>query len=137
MKFRNEFWFLSNMYPCSITYKGITYPCVETAFQAQKDESRSAEFIGLDGFNAKKLGRRVNLRTDWNAVRVSIMKELVACKFEQHPELADRLASVKGIIAEENTWHDTFWGVCDGKGRNELGNILMQIRKEITSCQRK
>ena len=31
-------------------------------------------------------------------------------------------------LVEGNTWNDTLWGVCEGKGRNILGIILMEIR---------
>jgi predicted NAD-dependent protein-ADP-ribosyltransferase YbiA (DUF1768 family) len=29
---------------------------------------------------------------------------------------------------EGNSWGDTYWGVCKGKGQNKLGHILMQVR---------
>jgi predicted NAD-dependent protein-ADP-ribosyltransferase YbiA (DUF1768 family) len=38
------------------------------------------------------------------------------------------LRGVEGEIVEENSWGDTFWGVSGGKGRNELGKLLMKIR---------
>ena len=34
-------------------------------------------------------------------------------------------------IEETNSWGDTFWGVCEGKGQNVLGNILMGIRTDL------
>ena len=34
-------------------------------------------------------------------------------------------------LIEGNNWHDTFWGVCKGKGQNNLGKILMEVRKDI------
>ena len=34
-------------------------------------------------------------------------------------------------LEEGNTWHDTYWGVCNGKGKNKLGKILMQVREEL------
>lgn len=33
-----------------------------------------------------------------------------------------------GVI-EGNQWHDTFWGVCNGVGQNNLGQILMDTRR--------
>lgn len=131
MKFRNEYSFLSNMYECSIIYKGITYKCVESAFQAQKDLSRVNEFAKLSGVEAKYLGRKVSLRPDWNEVKVNIMYNIVRNKFKQNPELAQKLKNISGPITEENTWNDTFWGVCNGRGKNILGKILTKIRSEI------
>jgi predicted NAD-dependent protein-ADP-ribosyltransferase YbiA (DUF1768 family) len=34
-------------------------------------------------------------------------------------------------LIEENTWGDTFWGICKGQGENHLGRLLMQIRDEL------
>ena len=34
-------------------------------------------------------------------------------------------------LVESNNWNDTFWGVCNGKGKNHLGKILMEVREEL------
>lgn len=31
-------------------------------------------------------------------------------------------------LSEVNTWGDKLFGVCDGEGEDQLGNILMSIR---------
>lgn len=130
MMFRGEFWFLSNMARTPITYKQYKFENSEAFFQACKDGSKVAMFQGVDGPTAKRLGRRVNLRPDWEKVKVRIMEKVVRMKFEQHPELLERLKAIPGEIVEDNTWNDTFWGRCNGRGRNELGKILMKIRDE-------
>jgi hypothetical protein len=38
-------------------------------------------------------------------------------------------------LIEENTWGDTFWGVCNGIGKNMLGIILMDVRRALTINQ--
>lgn len=138
MRFRNEYYFLSNMYPCDITLnvRGVnhTFSCVEAAFQANKETARINEFEGINGFEAKKLGRKVDILADWgsaanwNRHRVGIMREILICKFTQHPDLLEKLIKIDGPIVEENTWNDVFWGVCNGKGENQLGKLLMEIR---------
>ena len=35
-------------------------------------------------------------------------------------------------LVEGNTWNDTYWGRCKGRGSNHLGKILMRIREEIS-----
>jgi len=127
MVFRDNFWFLSNMYPCSIQYKGHTYTCVEAAFQAQKDAECANKFESLDGFAAKKLGRNVKLRPDWELVKKKIMKDILKAKFTD-PELKAKLKAVSGEIVEDNSWNDTYWGRCNGKGENNLGKLLMEVR---------
>ena len=135
MQFRGQYYFLSNMYPCSLTVdiesKIYSFTCVEAAFQAHKCPERAVEFEGIDGYTAKKLGRRVPLRPDWETVKDAVMLNIVSAKFMQNPDLFRRLHSIKGEIVEENTWHDTYWGVCNGKGENHLGKILMKVRDEV------
>ena len=134
MYFKGKYDFLSNMYPCDIkiTFNGRTYTftCVESAFQSFKDLSRMSEFEGLNGYESKKLGRKVNLRKDWDDVKVDIMRDLVKQKF-LNLELSKKLVEIEGEIVEHNSWNDTFWGVSYGKGKNMLGLILMEIRDEI------
>ena len=133
MIFRNEYWFLSNMYPVEIECAGLKFSCVESAFQAYKcaDREDMKKFVGLDGFEAKRLGRKVQMRQDWEKVKNIVMYRLVFQKFNRNPLLKIQLKSIKGVIEEENTWNDTYWGVCNGKGKNVLGNILMTVRSEL------
>lgn len=131
MYFKGKYYFLSNMYPCDIAAqideKQYKFSCVEAAFQASKCPNRSSEFVSLNGYEAKKLGKRVELRNDWDEIKVGLMKELVKQKFSK-PNLLAKLKSITDEIVETNNWGDTFWGKCYGKGQNILGKILMEIR---------
>ena len=135
MYFRSEYAFLSNMYPATVKMRdGIVYSCAEAAFQAQKtyDIRVRWEFAKMSGAEAKKFGRQVELRENWDSLRVLVMYCVVYRKFEQNRDLLGKLFETGNTeLVEENTWGDTFWGVCDGKGENHLGIILMQVRKEL------
>ena len=119
------------MFPCEIkvclSKKTYRFNCVESAYQALKCPERVKEFINLDGYEAKKLGKTVSLRDDWNVEKVNAMTELLKQKFAD-PNLLSKLRSVKGEIVEHNFWGDRFWGKCYGLGENMLGKILMKIR---------
>ena len=41
------------------------------------------------------------------------------------------LSTEDSSLVEGNDWNDKFWGVCQGKGLNHLGRILMKVRKEV------
>lgn len=131
MQFRNEYYFLSNMYPCKITFilndKSYTFLSAESAYQACKSPVNADMFCNLNGYEAKKLGRKLPLRTDWDIVKFDIMKIILNIKF-QNPELLHKLLNIRGEIVEENNWGDYFWGKCNGVGQNNLGKILMSIR---------
>lgn len=134
--FRDDYDFLSNFYPCRIEYQGIWYQNAEAAFQAQKciNEQDKLAFCGLPAAKAKRQGRQVLLRPDWESVKFELMEEIVRAKFTQNPHLADRLlATGDRQIIEGNTWGDTCWGVDTRtrKGDNHLGKILMRVRSEL------
>ena len=60
------------------------------------------------------------------------MLRVLRAKFAQNPELAMQLlATGTRYLEETNTWGDTYWGVCEGKGLNMLGKTLMQVRDEL------
>lgn len=132
--FKEEYYFLSNFYDAPVTYNRITYKNNEAAFQAQKvltDEERMA-FSSLNATEAKKLGRKVSLRYDWEAVKVQVMKDIVYAKFSQNEELCDKLIATGDAYLEEgNDWGDRIWGTVDGKGANILGKILMEVREKL------
>lgn len=134
--FREEYYFLSNFYHVDVEYDGIVYKNTEAAFQAQKvlDDNEKLLFSDLYPREAKKLGRRVKLRKDWNDVKDNYMYEICKAKFTQHEDLAEKLLETGDEeLVEGNAWNDTYWGVCNGKGKNQLGKTLMRIREELRS----
>lgn len=66
-EFRGEYYFLSNFYSAPVTYNGMCFENNEAAFQAAKCPERMTEFCRLNPSEAKRLGRRVKLRGDWEA----------------------------------------------------------------------
>ena len=134
--FREEYFFLSNFYPCKITFRGLTFDNAEAAFQAEKstDPKVREQFVGLSPKEAKRLGRKIKLRPYWNEIRVCAMQEVIKQKFRENEDLRKLLIETadKELI-EGNTWNDRFWGVCKGKGKNMLGKILMDARYYFTS----
>ncbi len=140
LQFRDDYFFLSNFYAAPVRYDGVLYQNNEAAFQAQKCVTREerAAFADLPPDAAKKLGRRVRLRPDWEDVKVGIMEQIVRAKFTQNRELGRLLlATGSGRLEEGNTWNDTFWGthLSNGKGENHLGIILIKIREELKKGQ--
>jgi hypothetical protein len=128
--------FLSNFYEATVVYDGIRYRNAESAFQSAKlaDRKERLKFQKLTGAQAKALGKTVKLRDDWNDIKLSVMYDVVSAKFANNPDLRDDLIwTGDQEIVEENTWGDTYWGVCRGKGENHLGKILMWIRKDIVN----
>lgn len=132
--FRDEYYFLSNFYPCKIGFYGLEYKCSEAAYQAQKSGSKlgKIKFTFANGAQAKKLGKEIYIREDWEKVKLNIMHQIVYEKFIQNTDLGQLLIDTyDAILIEGNQWNDTFWGMCNGKGENHLGKILMDVRDTL------
>lgn len=138
-QFKDEYEKFSNFYPCTVYFEGRHYPTVEHAYVASKTKDEmfrikisklSAKQAGL----AKRLGRKVKIRKDWELVKFSIMKRLLMQKFSQHEFKKLLLSTGNKFIIEGNYWHDNIWGDCycekckNITGRNMLGKMLMEIR---------
>lgn len=125
---------LSNFDTTPFTYGGFTFKSSEHAFHFYKTYgSWSREILKADTPSlAKQLGRKCPMRKDWDDVKIGIMEEILFAKFNQNQHLKDLLMSTGDKYLEEtNDWNDTYWGVCNGKGNNHLGKILMNIRGKI------
>lgn len=127
----------SNFSPHSVAYRGVTYPTAEHAFHAQKfSDATIVDQINTCGspLAAWKLAHehKGERRGDWADVKVQILTDILRCKALQHLEVKNALLAT-GIedIVEINP-NDGFWGSgADGKGQNQTGKILMQIREEL------
>lgn len=119
-------------------YDGVKYPTSENAYQAAKslDPEVREIFVNIKPGEAKKLGQTVQLREDWEQVKIGIMEQILLSKF-QSMELVIKLVYETGIendweswqdLIEGNDWGDTFWGVCEGVGENHLGKLLEELR---------
>ena len=132
--FKDKYFFLSNFYEVPVIFDGIKYQNNEAAFQAQKciDPKERSKFSELNPSEAKKLGRKIELRSDWEDVKVDLMKKIVFAKFTQNPDLTLELLNTKDEeLVEGNNWNDKIWGKVNGEGQNLLGKILMEVREYI------
>jgi ribA/ribD-fused uncharacterized protein len=134
-RFDNEYRFLSNFVPSYSHLGEESYCSVEHAYQAAKSsdpEERANIASAPTPGKAKRLGRRVRiLRSDWEQVKERVMLELLREKFKTEPYHGMLVATGDAELVEGNDWGDVYWGVCDGKGLNRLGILLMQVRAEI------
>lgn len=136
-RFQKETFFLSNFYPATFYYDRYEFKTVEHGYQMYKtfDEKERNNIIHTKTpSEAKKLGKQVTLRSDWEQVKISVMYELVRAKFKQNKSIRVQLLDTGDQeLIEGNHWHDTFWGVCNDVGLNHLGKILMKVRDELRS----
>lgn len=131
---------LSNFYPSEIKMEDKKiYPTVEHYYQSMKfvgsndafaEKVRQASTPAL----AKKMGgtREVKLRFDWEEKKLGIMREALLAKFIQHSFLKEFLLSTQSKHLIENSPYDSYWGAGkSGKGQNQMGILLMELRENL------
>ena len=142
--FTGGYGFLSNFAPCPVRClddpDGPPYPSVEHAYQASKTLSAAQRLAVLAAPSpgaAKRLGRTVDLRADWDAVRGGVMLGLLRQKFAAEPYRSMLAGTGEARLVEGNAWHDQEWGDCRCRahaaepGANLLGALLELVRAEI------
>jgi ribA/ribD-fused uncharacterized protein len=135
--FRDKYRFLSNFWKCPFIIDDKIYITNEHYYQSMKARSERSRKRIRDAdtpYLAKKRGRSVNIREDWEEVKVDIMRKGLKAKFTQNESLKQKLLKTGDAYLEEgNDWGDTFWGVDldTGKGQNHLGKMLMKLRDDL------
>ncbi|KAF0814963.1 N-glycosidase YbiA [Andreprevotia sp. IGB-42] len=124
----------SNFAPYPIMLDGLTWPTSEHYFQAAKlihAADKAAVHQAPTPFLAAQIGRERTrpILPDWNQVKDGVMATALAAKFVQHPAIGEILLSTGDALLVEHTVNDAYWGDGgDGRGRNRLGYLLMDLR---------
>lgn len=108
--FAGEFGFLSMFSSHPVTWQGQRYPTGEAAFHAGKTDDPQLRAWIADAASpgeAKRRGRRVPLRPDWDEhYRHVVMQQVIESKFSD-PVLAEQLlATGSDLLVERNNWND-------------------------------
>lgn len=138
--FRGTWRFLSNFYPAPLALWGKEWPTSEHAYQAAKildgEQQEKIRLAPTPG-RAKRLGRQIEMRPDWDEVKFDLMREVLRAKFADPVLAAKLVATYDRILVEGNTWGDRIWGMTQDAatgrwtGRNMLGRLLMELRREM------
>lgn len=154
-KVKEDSGWLSCMSAYPVTYNGIQYNTCEALFQALRFEKypeiqkqilecpspMGAKMIARK--NRELLGR--GKMWDEAPADISLMRECLVLKLDQHPDLKEKLiATGNATIIEDCTTHDResarFWGAVkkDDKwiGENVFGKIWMEIREELNKSNK-
>ena len=145
----------SNFYPRDAWYKGTFYKTAEHAYQAQKfnytpiDPSLIAEvnraYYHVVSAPTPRLASELADKyrnfavPSWhkadetgNKLKDKVMFEILKDKFTRHKDLQNKLLETEDARLVEDSKIDSYWGRgLDGKGKNQLGRLLMKIRKDI------
>ena len=132
------FKYLSTFYPRPIWFQqsdplvALTSEHAYHAWKTENPEERAMVLACATPTEAKAAGRCVTMRTDWEDVKVDVMRAVQRRKFELWPDLRKQLLATGDAYLEEgNTWGDRYWGRVRGEGLNMLGRILMDLRSNL------
>ena len=132
-RFKGEYDFLSNRFPCRLIWRGLEYRSAEAAFQSSKcaEESERQTYARCSTDKAVLKGKDQIPYPEWEEERLAIMESILQAKFDQNPTLMKKMkATGKCILVNGNNKQETYWGVdlYSWIGENHLGKIIMNIR---------
>lgn len=143
--------YLSNWYPCTFKYGRYTYSSAEQFMMAQKaalfrDYNTFFKIIDThDQSTIKRLGKQVANYDDavWSHLRGPMMRRGLRAKFQQNPDLLEKLMATNNTILAECAPRDKIWGIglavddarvqnpLKWRGMNLLGTVLMEVRSDL------
>ena len=134
-----DYYEFTNFYPAKILVDEQMWNTSEHYFQAQKFIGTPfEEMIRLSTSPREvfELSRMPNVshwcRSDWEEVKIDVMRKALLAKFSQHSYLRRKLLETKGRELIEHSPYDSFWGDGgNGSGKNWLGKLLMEIRDKV------
>jgi len=131
----------SNLFQRAITFEGEVFATAEHAYQAGKARKKQvrdwilgAPTPGLVAMAAHGL-YTWDIVPDWSRIKYDRMRAVLRAKFTQHADLRDVLLSTGDArLVEAGTVVNSVnctWGEVNGKGKNMLGIMLMELRQEF------
>lgn len=142
---------LSNFFESPMVLDGKLWRTVEQYYQAQKFTQNPSIKEHIRRFNTDQYGSAARkayrharkmkkyIDSDWADRKISVMLKALRKKFSENPVLRNRLLETgNAVLVEVAGAHDAFYGDgANGSGRNHLGQLLMHVRDEIRTGERK
>lgn len=113
-------------------YQSCKFSDIETKRLISQMPPKKSKVFAKEQFDLK--GKDHILDSSFMPNRLKYMQSIVLKKFENNPELLDKLISTNDkTLIEGNWWKDNYWGVDHktGWGANNLGIILMNTRIKL------
>jgi ribA/ribD-fused uncharacterized protein len=131
----------SNLYRREVHLEEQVFPTAEHAYQAGKarrpevrDWILAAPSPALLAMAAHGL-YQWDIVPDWSRVKFDRMRAVLRAKFTQHDDLRELLLSTgTARLVEAGTVDNAvnrLWGEINGKGKNMLGVLLMELRDQL------
>lgn len=131
----------SNLYKREIEFEGQIYITSEHAYQAGKPRKEEVRKWLMDAPSPSLLAMAAHglyvwdVHPEWSKTKFDRMRKVLQAKFTQHEDLKQLLLSTGNKrlveVATVDNAVNRLWGEVNGKGKNKLGELLMEVRQEI------
>jgi ribA/ribD-fused uncharacterized protein len=135
----------SNLYRREIVFEGRTYPTSEHAYQAGKARKEAVREWILSAPSPSLVAMAAHglyiwdIAPNWSSVKFDRMRAVLRAKFTQHEDLKELLVSTGNArlveVGKVDSPVNREWGEVNGKGKNMLGVLLMELRAELAEVQ--
>ena len=131
---------LSPFYTSPLTYNHITHKTLEHCYHHEKALFHGNRIAAREIYHARTPGEAKRIAnkwfptcsSKWNDSKFKIMEELCLLQSKQCAAFRSKLINSKNHKLVHNMESDGLWGFgADGRGRNEMGNILMRVRDRL------
>jgi hypothetical protein len=136
--YEQDHYYLSNFSAFRLSWRGGDFDTSEAAYQWAKfpdsREIRKKILLANSAHAAFKFAEqfRDQRRTDWDDVKVDIMRTILCAKADQHEYVRRKLLQTGDLELIENSWRDDYWGWgANRDGQNMLGKLWMQVRHQL------
>ena len=140
--YEQDFYVLSNFSAFTLLWEGEPFYTSEAAYHWEKFRStdiatannvrfaRSAH----EAFKLAEHNKHLR-RSDWDDVKVDIMRDILRAKADQHEYVRRKLLATGDRELVEDSWRDDFWGWGPNRdGKNMLGKLWMEVRAELRAA---
>lgn len=131
----------SNLYRRPIEFEGEIFATSEHAYQAGKARKLEVREWVLSAPSPALVAMAAHglyywdIVPGWSRIKFDRMRGVLRAKFTQHEDLKQLLLSTGDARLVESATVDNevnrLWGEVNGKGRNMLGELLMELRAEL------
>jgi ribA/ribD-fused uncharacterized protein len=133
----------SNLYRREIEFEGERFATSEHAYQAGKPRKPEVKAWLMAAPSPSLLAMAAHglyywdVSPGWSQKKFDRMRGVLRAKFTQHQDLRDLLLSTGTARLIETATVDNevnrLWGEVNGKGKNMLGELLMELRAQLRS----
>jgi hypothetical protein len=133
----------SNLFRREVLFEGRVFPTSEHAYQAGKARKEAVKEWILSAPSPSLVAMAAHglytwdIAPNWSKTKFDRMRKVLRAKFTQHTDLKELLMSTGEArlveVGKVDNPVNRLWGEVNGKGKNMLGVLLMELREELKS----